>query len=265
MIEVDRPNRQARRRHGKSDSSTPSRRPGRRCRAGAAGSPRPPTATSKRSGCCWSPSARGARPASSASTRSAISASAHPMSCGNGSVTCPSPALAATRPRAAPRPDGDAVVYATKLAMQTLGRRVLDLDAELDRLDDELAEPRRARPPRACSTLHGVGVDTAAIVARRRRRQRRTDQLRSRLRAPLRRRPDPRVVRQDHPAPAQPRRQPPSQPRPVADRVHPHELRPTHPRLRRNAASPRAAPSREIIRVLKRYVAREIYRHLPRS
>ncbi len=52
VIEVGRPNRQARRAHGKSNSITPSRRPGRRCQAGRRASPRLPMATWKRSGCC---------------------------------------------------------------------------------------------------------------------------------------------------------------------------------------------------------------------
>ena len=65
VIEVDRPNRQERRRNGKSDSSTRSKRRGRRCRAVRRGSRRPPMATSKRSGRCWSRAARAATCASS--------------------------------------------------------------------------------------------------------------------------------------------------------------------------------------------------------
>jgi len=49
----------------------------------------------------------------------------------------------------------------------------------------------------------------------------------------LRRRPDPGILGQDRPPPAQPWRRPPGQPRVVADRVHPHGLRPGHPCLRR--------------------------------
>ena len=45
------------------------------------------------------------------------------------------------------------------------------------------------------------------------------------------------------PPPAQPRRQPASQPRPVAHRVHPHELGPTHPRLRRTTPRSKDAPN----------------------
>ena len=248
VVEVDRPNRQARRRHGKSDTVDASRRHGRRCRARRAAWPRPPTATSRRSGCCWSPTAPDATDASSASTSSAISASPPPMSCGNGSAASPSTRLARDAAALRPNPNGDAVVYATKLAMHTLGRRVLDIDADCARLHDELTRSSK-RPPRACSSCYGVGVHTAATAARRRRRQRRADPVRGRLRASLRRRPDPRLIRQDRPPPAQPRRQPPSQPRPLAHRVHPHGLRPAHPRLRRTPlAEGRSKP--EIMRVL---------------
>ena len=143
---------------------------------------------------------------------------------------------------AAPEPERRPVVYATKLAMQTLGRRVRRHRRRLR------PPPRRARRPRQgdrpeparparCRHPH------RGAVARRRRRQRRTDHLRGRLRPSLRGRPDPRLIRQDDPPPAQPRRQPASQPRPVAHRVHPHELGPTDPRLRRTTHASKDAPN----------------------
>lgn len=51
VVEVDRPNRQARRRSGQSDPAMPSRRPAQRYRAGPAARPRPGTGT-------WRPSGR---------------------------------------------------------------------------------------------------------------------------------------------------------------------------------------------------------------
>ena len=164
------------------------------------------------------------------------------MSCGNGSVASPSAGLAETAAALRPNLNGDPVVYATKLAMQTLGRRVVDIDADCARLHGELADLVKATAPSMldsprCRHPH------RRPVARRRRRQRRTDHLRGRLRPPLRGRPDPRLVGQDDPSPAQPRRQPPRQPRPVAHRVHPHELGPAHPRLRRTTHSSKDAPS----------------------
>ena len=62
-----------------------------------------------------------------------------------------------------PTPRADAVTYATKLALQTLGRRVVDLDATTARLDVGLTELVRATAPDLL-TLDGVGIDTAAIL-----------------------------------------------------------------------------------------------------
>src|SRR5439155_1023883 len=55
------------------------------------------------------------------------------------------------------------VLHATKLAIRTLGRRVLDLEAEaqhLDQLIDELV--RRTAP--SLLDVHGVGTHTAAAL-----------------------------------------------------------------------------------------------------
>lgn len=65
---------------------------------------------------------------------------------------------------AALRPSGtDPVTNATKLALQTLGRRVLDLDTTTERLDQHLATLVRATAP-GLLALEGVGTDTAAIL-----------------------------------------------------------------------------------------------------
>jgi transposase len=60
-----------------------------------------------------------------------------------------------------PKRTGDPVGYATKLAMRTLGRRVLDIDADCARLHGELASLVKATAP-SLLDLHGVGVHTAA-------------------------------------------------------------------------------------------------------
>ena len=59
--------------------------------------------------------------------------------------------------------NGDSVLYATKLAMQLLGRRVLAIDTDCARLDDELAALVRAAAPDLLA-LHGVGPHTAALL-----------------------------------------------------------------------------------------------------
>ena len=71
--------------------------------------------------------------------------------------------LAETAAALRPNPDGDSVVYATKLAMQTLGRRVVDIDADNARLDGELAALVQATAP-SLVELYGVGTHTAAIL-----------------------------------------------------------------------------------------------------
>jgi transposase len=62
-----------------------------------------------------------------------------------------------------PRPGGDPVLYATKLSMATLGRRVLALEDDDARMDALLAELVRASAP-SLLELYGVGIDTAAIL-----------------------------------------------------------------------------------------------------
>jgi transposase len=62
-----------------------------------------------------------------------------------------------------PRGTGDSVVYATKLSVQTLGRQVLALDEEAERIDKLLAE-LVARTAPSLLALHGVGVLGAAAL-----------------------------------------------------------------------------------------------------
>ena len=62
-----------------------------------------------------------------------------------------------------PRTGSDPVTYATKLAMRTLARRVLTLVEDNNALDGILAELVAATAPRLLE-LYGVGIDTAAIL-----------------------------------------------------------------------------------------------------
>jgi transposase len=54
-------------------------------------------------------------------------------------------------------------MYATKLAIATLGRRVLALEADAERLDRELETLVRRTAP-SLLEIYGVGIDTAAIL-----------------------------------------------------------------------------------------------------
>ena len=67
-------------------------------------------------------------------------------------------AIAALRPR-----PGDVPGYATRVALRELGRRVQFLDAQLDRLDELIGPLVTARTP-GLLALHGVGPDTAALL-----------------------------------------------------------------------------------------------------
>jgi transposase len=75
----------------------------------------------------------------------------------------PTDQLARTAAALRPTAGSDTVVYATKLAIATLGRRVLALDADGKRLDDELDTLVRRRAPRLLE-IYGVGTHTAAIL-----------------------------------------------------------------------------------------------------
>ncbi len=160
-------------------------------------------------------------------------------------------------------PDGDPVSSATTLAMHTLGRRVIDIDADCTRLHSELAALVKATAP-SLLDLPGVGVRTAALllVAAGDNAARITSEAafahlcgvapihassgkvtRHRLNRGGNRQANHALWRI------------------VFTRMS------SDPRTRayveRRLAEGRSKP--EIMRVLKRYVAREVYRHLPRA
>jgi transposase len=71
--------------------------------------------------------------------------------------------LARTAASLRPVRGSDSVRYATKLAIVTLGRRVLALEADAERLDRDLETLVRRVAP-SLLEVHGVGVNTAAIL-----------------------------------------------------------------------------------------------------
>jgi transposase len=75
----------------------------------------------------------------------------------------PADQLAATAAALRPTVGSDTVVHATKLAIATLGRRVLALEADGTRLDHELDMLVRRRAP-SLLEIYGVGIHTAAIL-----------------------------------------------------------------------------------------------------
>jgi transposase len=157
----------------------------------------------------------------------------------------------------------DVVTHATKLALQTLGRRVLDQEAATERIDAELATLVHATAP-GLLALEGVGIDTAAIliVAAGDNPQRLHSEaafahlcgvapIEASSGKTVRHRLNRGGNRQANHALW----------RIVFTRMSSDER--TRKYVARRLAQGRSKP--EIIRILKRYVAREVYKHLRRD
>ena len=168
--------------------------------------------------------------------------------------------LAKTAASLRPNPRGETVVYATKLAIQILGRRVVALDADMARLDELLEQLVRRTAP-SLREVYGVGTYTAAVLLVAAGDN--PDRLKSEAAfahmcgvAPLkastgkskRMKVNPGGNRQANHALW----------RIVLTRMGNDER--TRKYVARRFAEGR--PTREIMRVLKRYVAREVYPHL---
>ena len=185
------------------------------------------------------------------------------MSCGNGCGTCRPTAWRAPRRRCAPLLGSDTVIYATKLAIATLGRRVVALETDARGLDAALDTLVRRRAP-SLLEIYGVGIHTAAILlvaAGDNPHRLRSEAAFAHLCgvAPLRassgkidrHRLNPGGNRQANHALW----------RIVFTRMSGDER--TRKYVARRLAEGRS--TREIMRVLKRYVARELYPHLVRD
>ncbi len=171
--------------------------------------------------------------------------------------------LARTAASLRPTRSAGSVMYATKLAIQTLGRRVLDLEADtarLDRLLDELVG--RAAP--SLLAVYGVGTYTAAIllVAAGDNPHRLTSEAAFAHLCGV------------APLPASSGKHERHRLNPGGNRHANHALwrivftRMSSDERTRKYVARRTAEglsTREVMRVLKRYVAREIYPHLARD
>jgi len=157
----------------------------------------------------------------------------------------------------------DPVVFATKTAMRALGRRVLLLDQEKADLDKLLGELVTATSPELLA-VYGVGVDTAAIL------------LVTAGDNPERLRSEAAWAHLCGVAPIEASSGKVTRRRlnRGGDRQANHALwrialcRMRHDARTRAYVERRTAEGRskfEIIRMLKRYIAREVYRQLPRS
>lgn len=161
-----------------------------------------------------------------------------------------------------PHRGGDPVVFATKLALRTLGARVLALGSEMIRLDTYLAELVEAAAP-SLLEVYGVGLDTAAallVAAGDNPERLRSEAAWANLCgvAPIEA-SSGKVVR------LRLNRGGDRQANQALWRIVLTRMK-SDPRTRdyvaRRLEEGRSKP--EIMRVLKRYVAREVYRHLPR-
>jgi transposase len=161
-----------------------------------------------------------------------------------------------------PRAGGDPVIYATKTALRALGRQVLALDAETDSIDGLLTDLLRDGHEDLLS-LYGVGIDSAAAL------------LVAAGDNPDRLRSEASWARLCGVAPI-----PASSGKVIRLRLNPGGDRQAnaalwHIVITRMSADPRTRAyverrskeglsKKEIIRVLKRYVAREVYYYLRR-
>lgn len=263
VIEVDRPNRQARRSHGKSDSIDAIEA----ARAALSGRSHGVAKTADGNVEAIRVLLVAHRSGREARTK-CLNQLRHLGFCGPDELRerfrgVTVGRLAETTAGLRPNSNGDPVSYATKVAMQTLGRRVLDIDADCARLYSELTDLVNATAP-SLIELHGVGTHTAAVllVAAGDNADRITSEAAFAHLcgvAPIEA-SSGKVTRHRF--------------NPGGNRQANHALwRIVITRMRRDERTRRyverrlaeGLSKREIIRVLKRYVAREVYRHLPRG
>jgi transposase len=163
VIEVDRPNRQARRLHGKSDpiDAVEAARAAQSGRASGIAKTADGNVEAIRALLVAKRSARESRIATQNQIRHLVFAAPDDLRERLKPATRATVAVQVATLR--PRRDGDAVMFATKTALRVLGRRVLALGEEADELDRLLAELVTATAPQLLE-IRGVGVDTAAIL-----------------------------------------------------------------------------------------------------
>jgi transposase len=162
VVEVDRSDRQDRRRQGKSDplDAVSAARAAQSGRAAGAPKGRDGAVEAIRALMVAKRSARSERVQTINQARALVLTGPEDLRARFAKYTAPSlvSGLASLRPR-----PGDVVGYATRIALRELGRRAEFLDAQLERLDELIAPLVAARAP-GLLALHGVGPDTAALL-----------------------------------------------------------------------------------------------------
>jgi transposase len=264
VIEVDRPNRQERRRNGKSDEldAIEAARGALSGRVAALAKAGTGNVEALRALLVTKRSARSTRIGSVVRLRHLMFTA--PDELRQRLAPMSVKALVNEAARLRPRVDGDPVLYATKTAAVILARRIQTLEAELVLLDGQLEPLVKATAP-ALLNVYGCGFDTAATLltaagdnAGRIRSEAAWAKLCGVAPIPAmsgksngRYRLNPGGNRHANNALW----------RIVLTRLGQHEPR-TMAYMNRRLAEGRSKP--EIIRCLKRYVAREVYQALPR-
>jgi transposase len=163
VIEVDRANRQARRRNGKSDQldAIEAARGALSGRVGGLAKASTGNVEALRALLVAKRSARSMRISTVVRLRHLMFTA--PDELRQRFATLSVKALVNETARQHPRPDGDPVVHATETAAVTLARRVQGFDAELELLDRQIEPLVRATAP-ALLDIYGCGFDTAATL-----------------------------------------------------------------------------------------------------
>jgi len=265
VVEVDRPNRQARRRAGKSDplDAIEAARAALSGRASGLAKTRDGNVEAIRALVVARRSARSAKIMTLNQIRHLSFTAPEELRERLKDVSRQRLAARAAGLRPSRREGADPVTAATKTALRILGRRVLALDEEKARIDALLSGLVTQTAPDLL-TLHGVGIDTAAtllVTAGDNPGRLRSEAAWAHLcgtapipassgkvtRWRLNRGGDRQANRALWGI--------------VITRLR-NDLR-TQAYMTRRLAEGRSKP--EVIRILKRYVAREVYHHLPRS
>jgi transposase len=259
VVEVDRSDRQDRRRKGKSDplGAVSAARAAQSGRAAGAPRGRDGSVEAIRTLMVVKRSARSERTQTINQARALIVTGPDDLRARFAKHTAAD--LAAELASLRPRP-GDVVGYATRIALRELGQRAAFLDRQIRRLGDLIAPLVTARAP-GLLALHGVGPDTAAmllVAAGDHPGRLRSEAAWAHLCATA-------------PIPASSGKTVRHRLNPGGDRQANHALwqivitrMSSHPPTRAyvDRRSKQGLSKKEIIRCLKRYVAREVYPHL---
>jgi transposase len=259
VVEVDRSDRQDRRRQGKSDplDAVSAARAAQSGRARGAPKGRDGAVEAIRALMVAKRSARAERTQTVNQARALIVTGPDDLRArfARHTVAALVSGMASLRPR-----PGSTVGYATRIALRELGRRAEFLDGQIERLDELIIPLVTARAP-ALLALHGAGPDTAAlllIAAGDHPERLRSEAAWAHLCAVAPIPASSGKVTRHRLNPGGNREANHALWRIVITRMSNHPV--TRAYVERRTAE--GLSKKEIIRCLKRYVAREVYRHL---